>query len=199
MSSYNITNVTFDNTSGVITVTANNVCGSSAPRTLSVAIGALPVAGFSYVDNNGNVTFTNTTTNATTWQWSFGDGNSATSQSPQNNYATGGTYTVTLIATNSCGDSDTTTQQVTVNIVSSTIAAELANLKIYPNPAKNIITIDGFNETLMGELIMVRDVLGRTLITNVVNSTNQSVNIENLAAGVYTIAVKDRIFKFIKN
>jgi hypothetical protein len=58
MSSYNITNVTFDNTSGVITVTANNVCGSSAPRTLSVAIGALPVAGFSYVDNNGNVTFT---------------------------------------------------------------------------------------------------------------------------------------------
>jgi hypothetical protein len=51
----------------------------------------------------------------------------------------------------------------------------------------------------MGELIMVRDVLGRTLITNVVNSTNQSVSIENLAAGVYTIAVKDRVLKFIKH
>jgi PKD repeat protein len=199
MSSYNITNVTFDNTSGVITVTANNVCGSSAPRTLNVAIGALPVAGFSYVDNNGNVTFTNTTTNATTWQWSFGDGNSATSQSPQNNYATGGTYTVTLIATNSCGDSDTTTQQVTVNIVSSTIVDELAALKIYPIPAKNIITVDGFSNEMAGELIFVRDVLGRTLITNVVNTQNQSINIENLAAGVYTLAIKDRIFKFIKN
>jgi hypothetical protein len=52
---------------------------------------------------------------------------------------------------------------------------------------------------MAGELIFVRDVLGRTLITNVVNTQNQSINIENLAAGVYTLAIKDRIFKFIKN
>ena len=73
------------------------------------------------------------------------------------------------------------------------------SLKIYPNPANDIITVDGFNESLFGELILLRDIMGRTLIKNVINSTKQSLNIDNLTAGVYTIAVKDRTFKFIKS
>jgi hypothetical protein len=86
-----------------------------------------------------------------------------------------------------------------VNNVGTEIVEFGHGLKIYPNPAKDIITVDGFNESLFGEPILVRDLMGRTLIKNIINSTNQSINIDHLTAGVYTIAVKDRVFKFIKH
>jgi len=49
------------------------------------------------------VTFTNTSTGATTYNWHFGDGNTSASTNPSNIYTAPGTYTVTLTATNSSG------------------------------------------------------------------------------------------------
>jgi gliding motility-associated-like protein len=48
------------------------------------------------------------------WLWDFGDGSSSTLQNPTHSYATPGSYTVSLIATNSGGCADTTTTQVQV-------------------------------------------------------------------------------------
>jgi len=61
------------------------------------------------------ITFNNTTfPAATTANWNFGDAGTSTLISPSHTYATGGTYTVTLIAGNgNC--IDTTTGTVTVN------------------------------------------------------------------------------------
>lgn len=55
----------------------------------------------------GNPTyFTDQSTNETTsWNWSFGDGTTSTLQNPSHTYATTGTYTVTLSATNIAGAS----------------------------------------------------------------------------------------------
>ncbi|MBL4577505.1 MAG: PKD domain-containing protein, partial [Flavobacteriales bacterium] len=54
-----------------------------------------------------NVTFTNTSTQGTypvsSWFWLFGDGFSSTNADPVHNYATSGSYTVQLIATDSIG------------------------------------------------------------------------------------------------
>lgn len=50
----------------------------------------------------------------TAWQWSFGDGNSATGTAVQHTYAAAGTYTVTLTVTDAEGVSGTTSRQVTV-------------------------------------------------------------------------------------
>lgn len=61
------------------------------------------------------VDFTNTSINATSQLWKFGDGNTSTAVSPSYTYAATGTYTVTLIAYNSTfGCSDTFKKQVTV-------------------------------------------------------------------------------------
>lgn len=51
------------------------------------------------------VTFNNTSVNATTFQWNFGDGNTSTQLNPTHTYAANGTYNVTLIADGgaSCG------------------------------------------------------------------------------------------------
>lgn len=53
------------------------------------------------------VNFNNTTSNGTNYRWNFGDGNSSTLANPVHTYTTIGTYSVTLISTNSNGCSDT--------------------------------------------------------------------------------------------
>ncbi|MEM7036398.1 MAG: PKD domain-containing protein, partial [Bacteroidota bacterium] len=62
-----------------------------------------------------SVTFTDQTVGANTWNWDFGDGNTSTAQNPTHTYATAGTYTVTLIASNgACPD---TLEQVNLIVV----------------------------------------------------------------------------------
>jgi gliding motility-associated-like protein len=53
------------------------------------------------------VNFTNTSTGAVSYEWSFGDGNTATSSAPSHTYTTPGSYNVTLISTNANGCTDT--------------------------------------------------------------------------------------------
>jgi gliding motility-associated-like protein len=74
-----------------------------------IAFTALPVGGcdtYQFVDS---------TCLATWWEWDLGDGNTSTSNSPQHTYASGGNYTITLIATGANGCSDTTVATITVS------------------------------------------------------------------------------------
>lgn len=67
---------------------------------------AKPTASFTYVPNGREVAFTNTSTNATTYSWDFGDGETSTEQNPTHTYESYGKYTVKLTAT---GDGGTAT------------------------------------------------------------------------------------------
>lgn len=60
--------------------------------------------------------FTNTSSNATTWHWDFGDGNTSDEESPSHQYAIG-EYHITLISGNpeSCNKFDTFTYTITVH------------------------------------------------------------------------------------
>jgi PKD repeat protein len=62
------------------------------------------------------VQFTDSSTNTpTSWTWSFGDGISSSVQDPVHTYSTAGTYTITLIATNTEGSNVATkTNLITV-------------------------------------------------------------------------------------
>src|SRR5438093_5365202 len=83
---------------------------------IKVASGS-PIANFSANPTSGTppltVTFTDRSvsggTPITSWAWAFGDGGVSTSQNPNHIYLVGGTYTVSLTATNSRG-SDTATK-----------------------------------------------------------------------------------------
>lgn len=60
------------------------------------------------------ITFQNTSVNAATYQWYFGDGNSSTVVHPNNIYDEPGTYYVTLIATDEKGCTDTIVKPISI-------------------------------------------------------------------------------------
>lgn len=84
------------------------------------AFAQLPQAGFSISSNQGcapfSIQFTNTSTNAVSYQWNFGNGNQSTLVNPQNVYTAPGVYTVSLTATAANGQTHTTTQTNVITI-----------------------------------------------------------------------------------
>lgn len=78
-----------------------------------------PVANFTTAITNLNVQFTDTSNDTdgsiTGWLWNFGDGGSSVLQNPSRTYAVSGSYTVTLIATDNSGASNTRSAIVTVS------------------------------------------------------------------------------------
>ena len=86
-------------------------CGIPDTVTQLVIIDGLPTAFFDddpyYIIVNTLVTFTNLSTNAVTYEWTFGDGGTSTDKNAQHVFTELGTYNVCLTATNTNGCSDT--------------------------------------------------------------------------------------------
>lgn len=73
----------------------------------------LASAGFTHISFNLNAQFTNTSANADTWIWDFGDGSTSTVENPGKSYNAPGSYVVCLTATGPCG-TDTHCDTVTI-------------------------------------------------------------------------------------
>ena len=72
------------------------------------------VSDFEFETTDLTTTFTNTSANATSYSWDFGDGSgTSTEENPTYSYTEGGTYMVTLTATNEAGSAEIT-KEVTV-------------------------------------------------------------------------------------
>ncbi|MEM8908719.1 MAG: PKD domain-containing protein, partial [Bacteroidota bacterium] len=78
-----------------------------------INVEAGPTANFSLSLTGNMLTTNNLSTGASTYFWEFGDGTTSTQASPSHNFSSGGTYTVTLTASNNCG-SETSQQTVVV-------------------------------------------------------------------------------------
>ncbi len=71
-------------------------------------------ANFTYTQNGaGAVNFINTSSGASSYNWNFGDGTSSTVTSPSHTYPISATYTISLTADGSGGNS-TTSQTISV-------------------------------------------------------------------------------------
>ncbi len=97
-----------------------------------------PQASFSAeVLDSGWVALSNSSVEADTWQWFFGDGTGSTAFEPQHQYVLSGDYDLVLIASNACF-SDTFSLVLNVLITSLEKHPQLG-IKVYPNPVS-----DGF-------------------------------------------------------
>ena len=97
-----------------VSLSITNAFGVTANTSqfVTVSLGSPPVADFSFQSSALNVAFADQSTgDPTSWKWDFGDGTtgaSTTMQNPRHAYATAGTYSVTLTATNAAGSSSKT-------------------------------------------------------------------------------------------
>lgn len=109
----------------VILTNTYSTCTDTAVRTIVIA--GRPTADFTSADTINcqpplAVNFQNTSAGAVSWFWNFGDGATSNAQNPVHTYIAYGNFTVTLIATNSAGCTDTIIKQNFIRIARASIA-----------------------------------------------------------------------------
>lgn len=150
-----------------------------------------PVADFDHQVNQSQVSFTNQSSKSASYHWDFDDGNTSSANNPVHYYTQTGTYDVQLIANNPCG-SDTIEKSVT--ITQTGINENTDNkIKVYPNPADNLITIDFSKYSdAYPESVMLFSIEGKLILhtTKVSGKKKQlSIPVQHLNAGVYFIKI----------
>lgn len=99
-----------------LVVTSTNNCKDSVSK--SITVYSRPVVSFTAspdpICRGGLMNFTNTTTNGSTYNWKFGNGNTSSLTNPTNIYNVAGNYTVQLLATSTNGCKDSASKTVTV-------------------------------------------------------------------------------------
>jgi len=167
---------TYYNMSEGIADTANNTSNF-----VSIASFTNSVAG-------PTVNVTNTSTNATTYLWNFGNSQTSTSASPVPiTYTATGQYTITLIASNAC-HSSTSTAVVNILITGLNENSFDNSVLVWPNPSTGKIKIDNATSELME--VSIYSLEGRLVYSKNNISKNEELNISKLNKGLYEIKIK---------
>ncbi len=166
------------------------------PIHISINI-ATPVSAFNENINNLDVSFINQSVNANSYFWDFGDGNFSTSANPVYTYANYGNYQVKLITINDCGN-DTLIKSLTLSLGIDNYIDN--SISITPNPNTGIFTIK-LRESDNYQNIAIFNTSGQMVYNeNIINNNNNtfSINIENLAKGIYYLHLNNNQRNIIK-
>ena len=159
-----------------VTLTITGVGGSNA-ITQSIEIQSLPEANFNYSVNGLEVSFTNNSINATSYEWDFGDGIYSQEENPVHEYQDAGTYIVLLKAFNDCGFS---TRSTVIN------TAPTASFVANPKTGCAALTVQMENQSSSNAISFVWTLPGGIPATT--NQPNPSV-IYN-TPGTYTVTLR---------
>jgi PKD repeat protein len=127
------------------------IIGGCAPsnsinsQSVSINILPAPVALFTPVITYNTVQFNNTSTNSTTFIWSFGDGRTGRSRDTTITYSQQGEYDVTLKAINTC---DTITYMIRIKLNALPKAGYTSTTTSYCTPANVQFTNTSSNNTV---------------------------------------------------
>ena len=72
----------------------------------------------------------------------------------------------------------------------STIAANEAEVLLYPNPNHGNLTLSLTDQNLLGAVITVTNMLGQTVMVETLNNLKQQLNVSNVAKGLYMLNIK---------
>lgn len=190
-----IGNIYLGQTSTPHTVSVIDVNGCSDTASIMlVAQNTTPTAAFTISGGTlGQYTFNNSVSaNTTQYFWDFGNGDTSYSANPVYTYPTNGSYTVMFVASNECG-SDTIYQNVLVTGLSLLANQLVAEVQIFPIPAKenlNIMAI--FEENISGKMVLY-DLLGKKVIEipfEKQKSLEKQISISHLSSGNYLLSIE---------
>lgn len=128
----------------VLTVSNGEDNSDVVTKTILVVNPVAPVVGYTYQVDETNwqlYTFTNTSSNAVSYVWDFGDNTSSTETDPVKTFTEEGEFIVTLTATNDSGDASVVEQ--TVSVIDPAVVAKFkavlqnADMQSYPTSENN--------------------------------------------------------------
>ena len=216
-------NVIIGDSSGIISVSAMNACGTGPAATLNVTVYSVYASFVLYPDTTQLHHYYALDTISGTaplhYLWTWGDGNQDTIANPSHTYADTGLYTICLTLTDSLGcqttycDSSydiqrTSNMMAYVNVISNIMTGVKTSIaknviSVYPNPANSTITIHQSLPASNQQLI-ITDVIGREIYHQILNNSNQStIDISRWNEGVYFYVLRNEMSevrgKFIKD
>ena len=144
---------------GLYTIIVTDANGCSDTNSIEFGTPQVPVSDFNIGVQGSQVIVTDSSQNAITIFWNFGNGFTSNNSVDTIEYDSNGVYEIQLIAVNECGVSDTSSQFVTIMTTSFDIST-ISEFKIYPNPAKDIFIIEGELSKVEGQIIMM-NILGQ--------------------------------------
>jgi PKD repeat protein len=160
-------------------------------------------------NDTADVTFANTSSNATSYSWNFGDGTTASGSNVMHPYTMPGNYTVTLTAYNqACGDSSVYSQVITVDASATgikTFSANENNMQIDRDASGYYVQFNYSVKT--NAVISVQNLLGEKVIADShqehVSSDKTYVSLGNAGNNVLIISVVtdagEKIFRKVVN
>jgi PKD repeat protein len=165
----------------ILTLLAIFSCKKTENTTPPPVVNKKPKADFSFTSKNqgslpDTVNFTSTSTDATSFSWTFDDGNTSTIANPQNIYSLVKTYNVKLIVTNQYGsDSIIKPVNILLNKPIANFSFTLTNQEILP------VTFTPANATIGSNVTYVWSFGNNT------TSTLQNPTTNYTGGGIYNI------------
>jgi PKD repeat protein len=157
-----------------------------------ITVFANPIASFSVSSNNAYlpdayVCFINESSNASTYLWDFGNGQSSSELNPFVLYFAEGSYFVTLSAANEgcLADVFELENPVVVHGPLSVDNQTAGSIKVFPNPASDVLFVESDSEILSLEIF---NILGKSVLQR--NGSGDYININHLSEGLYKVIVK---------
>lgn len=178
------------NSTGTYSVTVDDGA-NTATASVNVTTGSAPTTAFTATTNDATVSVNNTTTNATSYAWNYGDGTTSTLQNPAaHTYASNGTFTITLIATNSCG-SDTASHDVTITGVFINSVSYDLSFDVFPNPSTGNVSLNFSADNSSSYDLNIYDLSGKNVyaekITATAGNVQKQLDLTALPKGIYTL------------
>ncbi len=185
-------------TAGMHYHTLTNMFGCDSVIEINLTVFPLPTATYSSVVNAGTVDFTGTHTGAIGFQWSFGDGNTSPLQSPSHTYAANGVYTACFSVVSSNGCYDSVCSPVTISTISLKELSSTTSIALYPNPAKENVTIAFATEVKTGSVKLINAIGQVVLAKEVKNASSIEINLNAINKGVYFVQIENNGEKTVK-
>lgn len=180
------------NTTYTVRVTDGNGCIDSSFVTIQTL--QTPTASFipqQDMQNRSRILFFNTSLDAFSYKWDFGDATTSTIASPEKLYSQNGVFTVKLLAESIDGCTDQTQGEIEITAVGMD-HAEFKSISVRPTISSSSITISGLSNEINS--IQILNLNGKLMKS--FDSNNQSEQIEvqvsDWAQGIYIIQLASK-------
>lgn len=185
-------------TAGAYSVKVQNNLGCFDRDTVYVSVYPNPVANSIAIIDNGGGSFTFNVIgaqNITGYEWDFHDGTalvtgSGTPGQQLHTFNAPGEYNVTLTLRNDCGEI-VITRLVKIDATTGidALSALQKELKIFPNPGKELITIAPYGKLKITR-VAIYSIMGQKIYAAEANGGAHQVNVAAFASGLYNVIIE---------